>query len=105
MDAKLLDVLIEGLFNYRRGLLKQVGALDKAIEQLQTLKETKGKKVTVGDISEVAEHIKMGGESGIIDDMGPDPKKCKHEYTADACVKCGIFREVVEKEKADKPDK
>ena len=101
MEDELLEVLIEGLFGFRRGLLKQVADMDKAIEKLQTLKETRDIQAD----PEVAEYIKTGDASGVVDDMGPDPKKCKHEYTADACVKCGIFREVAEKEKADKPDK
>ena len=99
MDDKLLDVLIEGLFGFRRGLLKQVADMDKAIEKLQTLKETGGIKVS----PEVAEYIKTGDASGIVDDMGPDPDECDHKFVKGSCEKCGIFEEVVEE--ADKPDK
>ena len=78
MDDKLLDVLIEGLFGYRRGLLKQVGALDKAIEQLTTLKEGKP-------------HM----------DMGPNPDECDHKFEKGSCEKCGIFEEIAKKKDED----
>ena len=101
MDEELLDVLIEGLFGFRRGLLKQVADMDKAIEKLQTLKE-------IGDIKvspEVAEYIKTGDASGVVDNMGPNPDECDHKFEKGSCEKCGIFEEIVDEEKADKPDK
>ena len=41
MGSEILDILIEGLFEYRRGLLKQVKALEKTIEKYQGLREKK----------------------------------------------------------------
>ena len=99
MEDELLEVLIEGLFGFRRGLLKQVADMDKAIEKLQTLKETKGIQAD----PEVAEYIKTGDASGITVDMGPNPDTCVHEFEKGSCEKCGIFEEVAKK--ADKPDK
>ena len=100
MEDEILDILIEWMVGYRRGLLRWVQEMDGAIEKLTTLKESGESKVSVKVSPEVSKQIKIAGYIG---DMGPDPKKCKHEYTDDACIKCGIFREVAEK--ADKPDK
>ncbi len=39
MEHKIIDILIEGLFEYRRGLIKQVESLEKTIEKYQGMKE------------------------------------------------------------------
>ena len=101
----LIRIFIETLFDFRRGLLRQVKWLDDTIEKLTALKE-KGGEITEADF---AKFIRAEGKQPVREkppvDMGPDPDECEHEFIKGSCEICGIFEEVVEKEKADKPDK
>ena len=101
----LIGIFIETLFDFRRGLLRQVKWLDDTIENLTALKE-KGYKITEDDF---AKFIRSEGKQPVREkppvDMGPDPDTCEHKFEKGSCEKCGIFEEVAEKEKADKPDK
>lgn len=99
MDAELLDVLIEGLFGFRRGLLKQVADLDKAIEQLTTLKEVGGlMPVDQGGLRKAAEELEIERNKK------PNPETCEHAFTADACIRCGIYYDEAEKMKKKDED-
>jgi hypothetical protein len=61
----MINLLIEYLFDLRRGLLKQVGLLDQTIEKVQTLKEIalqKGKDI---DSDEMFDLFVMGLEKEV----------------------------------------
>ena len=87
---ELIQIMIDGLFEFRRGLLSQVAALDHQIEKLTTLKE----------------NTKQQDEIGL-----PDPNKCQHIFLKGICKHCAIFEEVAKKhnvgiiKEADQPDK
>ena len=121
----LIQIFIETLFDFRRGLLRQVKWLDDTIENMTALKE-KGYKITEDDFAKLirserkqpvrtkglmpVDHkglrkaaeeltIKKGGDAFGMPTINPNI--CDHKFVKGSCEKCGIFEEVFKKETKD----
>jgi len=120
----LIQIFIETLFDFRRGLLRQVKWLDDTIEKLTALKE-KGGGITESDF---AKFIRAGGKQPVrtkglmpVDQEGLrkaaeeleiernkktgdalgmsriNPNDCEHKFVKDSCEKCAILEEFAKK--------
>lgn len=88
----IFQIFIETLFDFRRGLLRQVKWLDDTIEKLTALKE-KGYEITEDDF---AKFIKVEKKQPVVRplDNTINPNICAHYFIKGSCEKCGIFEEI-----------
>jgi len=95
----LIQIFTETLFDFRRGLLRQVKWLDDTIEKLTALKE-KGGEITEADF---AKFIRAEKKQPVIRplDNTINPNTCTHYFIKGSCEKCGIFEEIFNKENKD----
>ena len=131
---EIIQIFIEMLFDFRRGLLRQVLWLDETIEKLTKVKD-KGSKIRKSDLDflvkkqgrslegkEIADNISVGGLMPV-DAVGLrkaaealeienliTPNDCEHPrgFKNGQCDRCGVYEEFAKPaiiKKADKPDK
>jgi len=86
------DILIEGIVEFRRHLLAQTAACDKALDRLAALKEVGGKMpVDQEGLRKAAEELEFERNKK------PDPNDCDHKFVRGSCEKCGIYEKYAEK--------
>jgi hypothetical protein len=95
------DILIEGIVEFRRHLLAQIAACDKALDRLAMLKDVGGKMPVDEDgLRKAAEELEIQkGINGSLYEINPNT--CDHKFVTGKCEKCGVFEEFAEKKDED----